>query len=406
MEASLFNQTIEELQLRWKKLRELLKEHVPGAGGVFVFSRLNIYYLTGTFGNGLLWLPLEGGPVLMLRRGMERARAESPLDDIRPFKSYRDVTEILSSTGSVLPDAFLAEMNGLSWALANSFMKYMNGYHVLNGDAVIGMARAHKTPLELKLMREAGRRHDLCLVDLLPLRINPGMTEMEIVRIISDMFFEHGHCGILRMEKYGEEVYMGHISSGDSGNYSSVFNGALGLRGLHPSVPHMGSSKKIWSKGEVMMIDNGFSFEGYQTDKSHVYWSGRQEEIPGDARSAHDLCIEMQEWIAGQLRPGVIPSDIWAHCSQWAERAGFGEGFMGLPENKVGFVGHGIGLAVDEYPVLARGIDQPLEEGMVLAVEPKIGMPGLGMVGIENTFEVTPEGGVSLTGDRYDISCV
>ena len=79
---------------------------------------------------------------------------------------------------------------------------------------------------------------------------------------------------------------------------------------------------------------------------------------------------------------------------------------MGLPENKVGFVGHGIGLAVDEYPVLAKGFDQPLEEGMVMAVEPKVGLQGLGMVGIENTFEVTKGGGKSLTGEKYGITCM
>lgn len=400
------NLSIEELQLRWNKLRELLKKYIPAAGGILVLSRLNIYYLTGTFGSGLLWLPLEGEPVFLCRRGMGRARVESPTLNILPFKSYRDVAELLGNVNTPISDTFAAEMNGLSWALANSFTKHMDGYNILNGDAIIRMARAYKTPFELNLMREAGQRHSRCLVEKLPLLMRPGMTEMEIVRIISDMFFESGNHGILRMENYGEEAYMGHISSGDSGNHSSVFNGALGLRGLHPSVPHMGSAEKVWAKGEIMMIDNGFSFEGYQTDKSHVYWSGRQEDIPDEAQRAHDFCIEMQQWIAAKLTPGAIPSEIWEHCVQWAERAGFGEGFMGLPENKVGFVGHGIGLAVDEYPVLARGFDQPLEEGMVLAVEPKIGIAGLGMVGIENTFEVTPAAGVTISGDKFNIICV
>lgn len=396
----------QEFKKRWSKVRDLLKKHIPDAGGIFVFSKMNIYYLTGTFGSGLLWLPIEGKPVFLCRRGLERAMAESAVEYIIPFKSYRDVGDIIKNAGSLLPDTFAAEMNGLSWTFAGSFTKYMNRHRILNGDEVIAMARSCKSLHELKLMREAGKRHARCLAELLPLRIRSGMTEMEIARIISDMFLEHGHHGILRMQKYGEEVYMGHISSGDSGNHSSVFNGALGLRGLHASVPHMGSSEKVWGRGEIMMIDNGFSYEGYQTDKSHVYWSGKPDDIPENARSAQNFCIEMQEWIAGQLKPGGIPSQIWSHCSQWAERSGFGEGFMGLPENKVGFVGHGIGLAVDEPPVLARGFDHPLEEGMVLAVEPKIGISGFGMVGIENTFEITPDGGASLTGNNFGIICI
>ena len=79
---------------------------------------------------------------------------------------------------------------------------------------------------------------------------------------------------------------------------------------------------------------------------------------------------------------------------------------MGLGENKVNFVGHGNGLAIDEYPVIAKGFDLPLEAGMVLAIEPKIGIPGIGMVGTENTFEVTTQGGQSITGNNYDIITV
>ena len=79
---------------------------------------------------------------------------------------------------------------------------------------------------------------------------------------------------------------------------------------------------------------------------------------------------------------------------------------MGLGRNKVSFVGHGIGLAIDEYPALTKGFDRLLEEGMVLAVEPKMGIPGVGMVGVENTFEVTAKGGKSLTGEKYEIICV
>jgi Xaa-Pro dipeptidase len=79
---------------------------------------------------------------------------------------------------------------------------------------------------------------------------------------------------------------------------------------------------------------------------------------------------------------------------------------MGLGDNKVQFLGHGIGLVIDEQPVLASRFDEPLQEGMTIAVEPKIGLPGIGMVGVENTFEVTHDGGKCITGDRFDLLCV
>lgn len=71
---------------------------------------------------------------------------------------------------------------------------------------------------------------------------------------------------------------------------------------------------------------------------------------------------------------------------------------MGFGNHQVKFLGHGIGLWIDETPVIAEGFDEPLEEGMVFALEPKKGILDVGLVGIENTFVVTPQGGRSLTG--------
>jgi len=59
-----------------------------------------------------------------------------------------------------------------------------------------------------------------------------------------------------------------------------------------------------------------------------------------------------------------------------------------------------LGLQVDEMPVIAEGFNEPLKEGMVLALEPKKGIENVGMVGIENTFIVTGQGGKCITGDN------
>lgn len=398
--------SLEELKIRWDRCRNLLRTHLPGAGGIVCFSRLNIYYFTGTFGNGVFWLPLDGEPVLLCRRGFERAKLESPVPNIHSFSTYRDIENLLKSAGAPMTKKAAVEMNGLSWALGNSFAKYLGGHDFLPGDKVVSLTRCKKTGWELTKLRKAGKKHEACLVDLLPPLLEKGMTELAIAHAISDLFFSQGHHGILRMENYGEEVYLGHISIGESANYPSVFNGPLGLRGIHPAVPHMGSQAVSWQPGMPLSIDNGFMLEGYQTDKTQVYWLGDESSIPVSVRNAHECCVEIQAWIARHLKPGMLPSEVWEYSSAYAEKKGFAEGFMGLDTNKVTFAGHGIGLAIDEYPALAKGFDLPFEEGMVLAVEPKIGIRGVGMVGLENTFEVTPGGGRSLTGERSDIICV
>lgn len=60
-------------------------------------------------------------------------------------------------------------------------------------------------------------------------------------------------------------------------------------------------------------------------------------------------------------------------------------------------------MTVDECPAFARGFVEPLEKGMVVALEPKIGLPGIGMVGLEHTLEITEEGARSLTGIQKEI---
>jgi Xaa-Pro dipeptidase len=398
--------SLQELESRWERCRKQLQQHVPAAEGLVVFSRLNIYYFTGTFGNGLFWLPLSGEPVLLCRRGYDRAKIESPIGNIVPFYSYKDLEGSLRDAGSPIGKTVAAEMNGLSWMLGNSFMKYLPGREFLAGDRVISITRSKKTVWELERLKIAGAKHRACLVDLLPPFLKQGMSEFEMAHLISHLFFTQGHQGILRMENYGEEVYLGHISIGESGNYPSVFNGPLGLRGVHPAIPHMGSEQVRWEDGMPLSIDNGFMYEGYQTDKTQVYWLGKRDTIPSTIQAAYDCCVGIQALVSAHMKPGTRPADLWEQSLSLARTSGFEDGFMGLGRNKVPFVGHGIGLAIDEYPAVAKGFDQPLEEGTVLAVEPKVGIPGVGMVGVENTFVTTPQGGTSLTGEEFDIICV
>jgi Xaa-Pro aminopeptidase len=393
----------QELASRWDRCKNLLHQFMPEAQGILVFSRLNIYYFSGSFANGVLWLPLSGEPILLCRRGDERAKIESPIHHIYSFRSYGDIETILNDLGFSLPKLVAAEMNGLSWALSNSLIKHLPAHQFIPADRIISMSRAKKSEWELNILREAGSKHARCLTKLLPQFLHDGITELEICHKISELFFSEGHLGILRMENYGEEAFLGFVSVGDSANYPSVFNGPVGLRGVHPAIPHMGSADVKWKMGKPLTIDNGFTLAGYMTDKTQVYWLGDKKEFPVNAMKAHNFCIDLQDEIANFLRPGILPSEIWKHCLDEVERSAWRDGFMGLGKNKVFFVGHGIGLAVDEYPVLANGFDLPLEEGMTLAIEPKIGILGFGMVGVENTFEVATDGGKCLTGKNFDI---
>lgn len=395
-----------ELEARWAKVRRFLAETAPEAGGLLAFARQSVYYLSGTLGAGCLWLPMEGKPVLLLRKGLERAALESPGLTAVGFKSYKDLPGLAAEAGSPFPEVLAAEMSGLSWQLGQMLAGRLPGFRFVPGDTALALAQSLKSEWELAIMRLSGERHHQALHDIMPGLIKPGMSEREVAHFSWQVFFELGHQGLMRMSAFGEEIFLGHVSAGDSGNYPSVFNGPLGVRGEHPALPYMGYAGKIWNLGEPLALDIGFTLEGYCTDKTQMFWAGSPSSVTPEAAAAHSFCMDVQAFVAENLRPGKTPAEIYAGCLDMAVKSGMTEGFMGLSENKVPFVGHGIGLTIDGYPAIAKGFDRPLETGMVLAVEPKHGVPGLGMLGVENTFEVTPDGGKCITGDDYEMICI
>ena len=400
----------EELALRHARCRELLDRHMPNVSGMLIFSRIQIYYLTGTLANGVFWLPKEGKPVLMARHGVDRCRTESSIEEVHSFRSFSDIEPILSDCGSAMLPAEAADVavdfSGLTWQVGDLLRKKMPHMSFVPCDKLLTACRAVKTEWELKKLRLGGLRHHNALYHDLPKKLEIGMTERDVAHRSWEVFFAKGHCGMLRMNTYGEDIFLGHIAAGESGNYPSHFNGPLGVIGEHPSTPFMGYAGKVWTKGSPLTVDIGFTLEGYHTDKTQVYWAGNERSIPDVVRKAHETCIEIQNTISAQLKIGAIPSELYKQALNMADKAGFADGFMALGSNKVKFLGHGIGLGIDEHPVIATGFDAPLEKGNVIALEPKIGIRGIGMVGVENTFEVTEGNSICLTGNDYNMICV
>ncbi|MFP4168308.1 MAG: M24 family metallopeptidase [Desulfonatronovibrionaceae bacterium] len=391
----------EESQNRLSRLQANVEEFVPQAEGVLVFSRMNIYYFSGSWVNGALYIPVHGDSVLMVRRGLGRAGLESGLKNKVSFRSFRDMPGILREFGCEPKGPVAAEKSGLPWSLAESVQKWLPEVDFLAADMALSATRAVKTDWELEKLVLAGERHHEALHRIMPGRIRPGMSEREIAVTLWNVCFELGHSGHMRMQNFGEEIFLGHVSAGDSANYPSTFNGPVGVRGEHPAELHMGYAGKIWADNEPLVIDIGFCVEGYHTDKTQVYLPSGWEP-PSEFVRAQECCRDIQEALAEMLRPGETPARLYEKAQDMAEKAGFSDGFMGLGQNKVPFVGHGIGLAIDEWPVIAKSFRQPFAENTCMALEPKIGVQGVGMAGVENTFQVTPEGGRPLTGTEFE----
>ncbi|RXA17071.1 aminopeptidase P family protein [Methanosarcina sp. MSH10X1] len=380
-----------ELKNRMENFRKRMDISNPEWEIAVVFSKINLYYFTGTMQDGMLIIPRRGEATLWARRSYEKALDESLFPNIEPMNSFRDAVKSIS----VLPNTVYLETEIIPLALYQRFQKYFPFTNFKPADPQICAVRAIKSEYELSLTREAGRIHQHVLEDLVPDMLREGMSETDLATELFSVMVEEGHDGLCRFGMFDTEMFLGNVCFGESSIYPSYFNGPGGNYGMSPAVPLIGSRDRKLRKGDLVFIDVGCGVEGYNTDKTTTYMFG--SSLPQTAIDAHNKCVTIQTEAASMLKPGAIPSEIYTTIINNLDSE-FLQNFMGFGNRKVKFLGHGVGLLIDELPVIAEGFDEPLQEGMVFALEPKKGIENIGMVGIENTFIVTAKGGECITG--------
>jgi Xaa-Pro aminopeptidase len=381
-----------ELENRMRAFRTRMDISNPDWEIAVIFSKINLYYFTGTMQDGMLLIPKHGEAVFWVRRSYERALDESLFPRIEPMSSYRDAAK---GTGE-LPNTVYLETEVVPLAMYQRLQKYFPFKNVKPVDAQICNVRAVKSEYELQLMRKAGKLHQHMLEDIVPEMLREGMSEVDLATELFSLMVEEGHDGVCRFGMFETDLLLGNICFGESSIYPCYFNGPGGFYGMNPAVPDIGSRERKLRKGDMVFVDVGFGVEGYNTDKTTTYMFG--SPLPQYAVDIHNKCVDIQNEIAAMLKPGSIPSEIYNNIMNDLDEE-FLKNFMGFGNRKVKFLGHSIGLQIDETPIIAEGFDDPLQEGMVLALEPKRGIEKIGMVGIENTFIVTAEGGECITGD-------
>jgi len=379
-----------ELTDRLERFRARMDTTRPGWEMAAITSKIPLYYFTGTMQDGLLLIPQDGDAVYWVRQSYERAAYESLFPDLRKMKSYRDI----AADRRMLPSTVYLETGQVTIAQLQRLRKHLPFKNIQSVDDQVGAVRAKKSPYELSLMERAGEIHRHVLEDLVPGMLSEGIDEVTFACDLYSVMVEEGHQGIIRFGMFNE-MLLGQIGFGTSSISPICVDTPGGVSGMHPSVPQAGCRTRHLQKGDLVVVDIGCGYNGYQTDKTLSYMFGRP--IPDTAIREHFRCVDIQDTMASMLKPGAIPSEIYRTIMTGLELQ-FLENFMGFGDHRVKFLGHGIGLWIDEIPVIAEGFDEPLEEGMVFALEPKKGIPEVGLVGIENTFVVTPQGGRPLTG--------
>lgn len=390
---------VSEITTRMNRFRQLMDAQNPEWRIAVIFSKINLLYFTGSMPEGMLLIERDNEATLWVRRSFERTQNESLFANIKFMESFREVAAGFNN----LPDTVYLETEFIPLAMYQRFQKYFPFTGFKSIDYQLSMTRAVKSIYESNFMEQAGAIHQRVLEQRVPSLLHEGMTEVEFVGELYKVMLEEGHQGIARFNMFDTEMVVGQIGFGESSVYPTSFNGPGGNYGMNPAMPTLGSRDRKLKKGDLVFVDMGIGYNGYHSDKTMTYMFGAT--IPEMAIKAHQQCVDLQHRIADMLKPGNIPSLIYETIMN-SLSSEFLENFMGFGSRKVKFLGHGIGLTVDEIPVLAKGFNEPLEENMFFAVEPKKGINNIGMVGIENTFVVTPKGGRCITGDHPGLMLV
>jgi Xaa-Pro aminopeptidase len=396
----------ESLGFRYTPRKELkdrlgrLRGHMESAEieSLLVVQKMDLYYLSGTAQDGLLFIPSEGKPLLMIRRELERAKLESPLEEIISLKSTRDLPSLIRGHWGRLPRVLGLPMDVLP---VRDYLRYQDLFpdtELKDTFSVMRDTRKIKSPFEIEIMRAGAEIGEKVYQEAKEI-LKQGMTEIAFGGLMEAAAKKYGHEGLLRVRSLNYEAYSWHVLSGPSGGIVSQSDSPMGGLGLSPAFP-VGASLRVMRAHEPILVDFGICYHGYQVDQTRMFSIGKMGKKFTDAYKA---CREIHDAVVEETRPGSGCEALFNKSIQVAEKMGYGDSYLGPPGLQTRFVAHGIGLELNEPPFLAQGHTYPLEIGMTFALEPKIVFPGEGSVGIENTVLVTQEGHEVLTPIKEDI---
>ncbi|HLU48006.1 MAG TPA: Xaa-Pro peptidase family protein [Planctomycetota bacterium] len=382
-----------EIARRLSAVQSAMRSASPPLDVLIVVQKADLYWLSGTVQECHLIVPAEGDPRLLVRKVLERAEEDSPLEDVKPMKSLRELESHVREVAGAPPWRIAMELDVLP---VNAFRSYEKRFDATvewsDASPLLTRLRGVKSDWEIERIRSSGAVHAE-LFARVPEILARSSSTFDLQTTLDKIACDLGHCGLIRMRGLDVECATGLVVSGREGAMPSHSMFPIGGRGTHAWAPTGGTRSPI-ERDVPIAMDYLVCREAYYADCTRMAVLGR---FPPEAERIFAAIRETIRACEAMLRPGIAPSAIYERATELARELGIGDGFMGPPGFAVRFVGHGIGLEVNETPVLAPGFDEPIVAGNVFAVEPKFTHPTLGVIGLENTYVVRESGAELLT---------
>lgn len=373
--------------------REKVQKQLAGlCDAVIVTDNANIYYLSGRVFSGWAYIPAEGETVWFVKRPVEMQG-----ENVVYIRKPEEIPAWLESNGMTLPQRLGLELDIITYTLATRLGNVFPDAAVVDATGAFRQARSVKTDAEIEKIRLSGLKQT-AVYRRIPSLFTLGMTDFELEVAIENLSRVEGCLGQFRISGQSMEFFMGNVLAGENADAPTPYDFAMGGKGMDPSLP-VGASGDEIHRGEAVMVDMNGNYTGYMTDMTRVF---AVDKLPDLAMEAHRCSIDIHRMFRREALPGVQASDLYERALEIVKERNLEKYYMGHRQH-AGFIGHGVGIEINEWPVIAPRSRQILEEGNVIALEPKFVIPKVGAVGVENTYVIRRDGAERLTDAPEEI---
>ncbi len=387
---------VSELESRQSKLSISLAE--AGIESVYIDDPVELYWLTGGRQNSAILIGADGSGIEArhwVRRSLERAEYEAGRGDcphiVESHPRMGDLEASLLGAGCTRGPGLLAgKIPYEHWSYFDSKLGELRG----NSDdctKLLFALRETKSDWEISMIRESGEVNRLMFEAIRDCG-GLGKTELEMAGTADEVSRSAGFGGRIRMRKWPMDCDRVVIAAGRSGAVPSYFDSAVGGLGASP-ISSLGAGFAEVARNEPVLVDIVHVHRGYVSDCTRMFSAG---SLSGDWTDRLDDMVEVGASVVESLSKGDDCSSAWDRGSSLAAELGHAEHLMGMAPDQASFLGHSVGLELDETPVVARGFDRPLAIGGTMAIEPKV-IHSDGAIGTEDTWVRTDEGMECLT---------
>lgn len=357
-----------------------------GADALLIADNTDIYYLCGAVFRGYVYVPVQGRCLMFVIRPVDLQG-----DDVIYVRKPEQIPAELERLGLSVPSCLGLELDDLSYSDVERLRSAMSPRGVCNASTVMRRARMVKTDAEVRLIHEDGMKQAAAYRKI-PRIYKEEMTDVEFQIEVERLLRLEGCLGYYRTSGRLMEINMGSVLNGDNADNPTPYDFAVGGGGVDLSLP-VGADGRTMRPGTAVMVDMCGNFNGYQSDMTRVWSIGPVSDF---AFKCHECSRKILRELEKMALPGVPVANLYHRAMEIVEAEGLANHFMGHVQ-KAPFIGHGVGIQLNELPVITPRSKDVLAENMVIAIEPKFVVPKVGAVGVENTYRVTPSGLECLT---------